>query len=109
MADLDCCPPIAGTVLDENDAVELAAVLKSLADPVRIRLLSIIANAGEACACDLPELLGKSQPTISHHLSILTKAGVIEREQRGKWAWFWINRTRLTDVCAALALPDDCC
>lgn len=72
------------------DAEVLAAGFKVLSDPVRLRLLSLIANVpdGEVCACDLTEPVGRSQPTVSHHLSILTGAGLIEREQRGKWAWY---------------------
>ena len=82
----------------------MALVLKTLADPVRLRLVSIIgtAPAGEACACDLPELVDRSQPTVSHHLGQLVKAGILEREQRGKWAWFRINGERLEAVCRAL-------
>ena len=78
----------------EAEASRLAAQLKALADPVRVRLVSMVAAAPsrELCACDLPGLLGKSQPTVSHHLSQLVSAGILAREQRGKWAWF-----RLTD------------
>ncbi len=101
-----CCPPLAEP-LDEADAVELAGVLKALADPARLRLLSIIAGVegGWACACDLAEPLDRSQPTVSHHLSTLVKAGLLEREQRGKWAWFRVREARLLDVCRALSLP----
>ena len=104
-----CCAPLLGPSISDTDAAELAGLLKALADPVRIRLLNIIGSAGEACACDLPAQLDRSQPTVSHHLTILTKAGVLEREQRGKWAWFRINRSRLSGLCEALALPDPCC
>ena len=101
---VDCCPPLHGS-LDEDDA-ELATLLKALADPARLRLLSIIGAAedGWACACDLHEPLGRSQPTVSHHLSTLVKAGLLEREQRGKWAWFRVRSERLTEVRAALAI-----
>jgi len=90
--------------LSESDAEMLANALKSLADPVRLRLVSLIAVAesGEACACDLTAPTGKSQATVSHHLSQLVKSGVIRREQRGKWAWFSIDRGRIDSVCAAL-------
>jgi ArsR family transcriptional regulator len=99
-----CCPPVTSGRLDEADAAELAEVLKALADPVRLRLVSIIAAApsGEVCACDLPALLQRSQPTVSHHLSQLLRAGLIEREQRGKWAWFRLRPGRLAEVRAAL-------
>jgi ArsR family transcriptional regulator, arsenate/arsenite/antimonite-responsive transcriptional repressor len=99
-----CCPPVTAGRLDEAEATELAGVLKALADPVRLRLVSIIAAAptGEICACDLPALLDRSQPTVSHHLSQLLHAGLIDREQRGKWAWFRLRPDRLAAVRAAL-------
>jgi ArsR family transcriptional regulator len=99
-----CCPPVTAGRLDEAEAAELAGVLKALADPVRLRLVSIIATApsGEVCACDLPALLGRSQPTVSHHLSQLLRAGLIDRAQRGKWAWFRLRADRLAAVRAAL-------
>jgi ArsR family transcriptional regulator, arsenate/arsenite/antimonite-responsive transcriptional repressor len=102
---LACCPPLVSGPIDAQRADELAALLKALADPVRLRLVSIIAAApgGEACACDLPGLLDRSQPTISHHLSQLVMAGIIDREQRGKWAWFRLRPERLTALCAVLA------
>lgn len=99
-----CCPPVTDAVLDEDQATELSGLLKALADPVRIRLVSLLAAApaGELCACDLPELLDRAQPTVSHHLSQLTKAGIVEREQRGKWAWFRLRPEQLSAVCIAL-------
>jgi len=108
-ADL-CCPPLLAAPLDEDDAAELAGLLKALADPARLRLVSIVAAApaGEVCACDLPGTLGRSQPTVSHHLSQLVKAGILEREQRGKWAWFRLRHQRLTalvDALSAHAVP----
>jgi ArsR family transcriptional regulator len=84
--------------LGDDDAVELASVLKALADPVRLKLVSVIAANGEGCACDFPAVTGKSQPTVSHHLSQLVKAGILEREQRGKWAWFRVDADRLASV-----------
>ena len=104
-----CCTPLFGSAFDENAAEDMAVILKTLADPVRLRLVSIIGTApdGEACACDLPGLVDRSQPTVSHHLGQLVKAGILEREQRGKWAWFRINGERLTAVCRALDLS--CC
>ena len=99
-----CCPPVTAGRLDEAAAAELAGVLKALADPVRLRVVSIIAAAptGEICACELPVLLDRSQPTVSHHLSQLVRAGLIDREQRGKWAWFRLRLDRLAAVRAAL-------
>lgn len=103
IADL-CCPPVTGAVLDEEQAGVLAARLKALADPVRLRLVSLVACAtdGEICACDLPQLLDRSQPTISHHLKQLVEAGIFTREQRGKWAWFALRSDALDDIRVAL-------
>ena len=103
-ADL-CCPGLFDGVLDEAKAEELTVLVKALADPVRLRLVSIMAAAatGEVCACDLPALLGRSQPTISHHLSLLSGAGIVEREQRGRWAWFRLRPERFEAIVAALA------
>jgi len=98
-----CCPPGLEPTLAEAEADELATLLKAVADPVRLRLITLIAQAGEACACDLPELLGRSQPTISHHLKVLVEAGLLEREKRGKWAWFTLAPERLAELSQALA------
>ncbi len=98
-----CCAPLSDATLSDDEAVLLAGWLKALADPVRLRLVNIVATSGEACACDFPAALGKSQPTISHHLSQLVKAGILDREQRGKWAWFRLNNDRLKEVTAALS------
>lgn len=90
--------------MSEADAAELALAFKAIADPVRLRLLSIIATAPgeEVCACDFPDVFNRSQPTMSHHLSLLVKAGFLEREQRGKWAWFRIVPARLDALSAVL-------
>jgi len=100
-----CCSPLTAAVLDEGDATELADALKVLADPARLRILSLVASAtvGEACACDLVEPLGRSQPTVSHHLSMLVDAGFLTREKRGKWAWYRVVPERLELLRAALA------
>jgi ArsR family transcriptional regulator, arsenate/arsenite/antimonite-responsive transcriptional repressor len=105
-----CCRPLLEAPLDEHDAAELAQVLKALADPVRLRLVSMIASApaGEVCACDLAAPLGRSQPTVSHHLSQLVAAGLLEREQRGRWAWFRVRPGALAAICAVLAPSTDC-
>jgi ArsR family transcriptional regulator len=102
-----CCPALLGQPLNEEQAEELTGLLKALADPVRLRLLSIVAAeaTGEVCACDLPDRLGRTQATISHHLSLLVKAGVLAREQRGKWAWFRIRPERFEALREALAVP----
>lgn len=85
-----CCTPLTGEPLTAPDAVALAMTLKALADPMRLRLLSIIAahERGEACVCDLTEPVGLSQPTVSHHLKVLVDAGLLTREKRGVWAYY---------------------
>jgi ArsR family transcriptional regulator len=102
-----CCPPVTAGALDEAEAEVLAGVLKALADPVRLRLVSLVAAAptGEVCACDLPTLLDRSQPTVSHHLTQLVRAGLLDREQRGKWAWFRIRPDGFAALRAALGEP----
>lgn len=99
-----CCEPVLVEPLQEAEAEDLAAAFKVLADPVRLRLLSLISNAGEMCACDLVEPIGRSQPTISHHLSILADAGLLTREQRGKWAYFAVVPERVAVLRDALAV-----
>lgn len=101
-----CCAPVLVEAIDADDAQELAAGFRLLADPIRLRILSLIANApdGEMCACDLPKALGRSQPTVSHHLSLLADAGLLTREQRGKWAWFRVDRDRVAVLSNALDL-----
>ena len=86
----ECCPPLSEAPLAADDAEDVAAALRVLADPARLRLLSIIQAqpGGEACVCHLTEPLGLSQPTVSHHLKVLTQAGLLEREQRGRWAYY---------------------
>lgn len=85
-----CCRPITGTALDAAAAERLATVLRALAEPARLRLVSLIAghDSGEACVCDLTAPVGLSQPTVSHHLKVLVDAGLLERSQRGKWAYY---------------------
>lgn len=99
-----CCGPVLEEPLGESEAVELAGAFKVLADPVRLRLLNLIATApgGEMCACDLVAPVGRSQPTVSHHLSVLTEAGLLTREQRGRWAWFRVMPERLAVLRDAL-------
>ena len=88
-----CCPPLLAEPLAADDAEQLAAALKAIADPARLRLLSLIqAQPGsEACVCHLTEPLGLSQGTVSHHLRVLREAGLVEREQRGTWAFYRVD------------------
>ena len=85
-----CCTPLVHEPLTADEADQLATTMKALADPARLRLLSIVAaSAGaEACVCDLIEPIGLSQPTVSHHLKVLTTAGFLERSKRGTWAYY---------------------
>jgi ArsR family transcriptional regulator len=85
-----CCAPVAGRPLEPTAAERLATLLKALAEPTRLRLLSLIAAhaGGEACVCELTDPVGLSQPTVSHHLKVLVDAGILDREQRGKWAYY---------------------
>lgn len=95
-----CCAPLLAAALDDHDAAELATAFRALADPVRLRLLSLIAAApdGTACSCDLEAPVGKSQSTVSHHLSLLAEAGLITKEKVGRW----VNCTVVPERLAAL-------
>jgi len=97
-----CCVPLLEAPLDVEQAEELAAAFSALADPVRLRLLSLVAEAGEVCSCDLMEPLGKSQPTVSHHTKILSEAGLITGEKRGRWVWWSVVPDRLDQLRSAL-------
>jgi ArsR family transcriptional regulator len=100
-----CCPSVLHELLTESDALALAATLKALADPARLRLLSLIASQpeAEACVCHLTGPIGLSQPTTTHHLQVLHAAGVLEREKRGAWVYYRVVPARLEDVRSALA------
>jgi ArsR family transcriptional regulator, arsenate/arsenite/antimonite-responsive transcriptional repressor len=99
------CAPLLQEPLAAQDADQLAAALKVIADPARLRLLSLIqAQPGhEACVCHLTEPLGLSQPTVSHHLKVLLNAGLVEREQRGSWAYFRVREEPLATLRELLA------
>ncbi len=99
-----CCISVLAAPLDSSEATRLARGFHALADPVRLRVLSILASApeGEVCVCDFVGPLGKSQPTISHHLKILSEAGLVQGDRRGRWVWYSLNRERLADLRAAI-------
>lgn len=99
-----CCAPITREVMDETHAASLARSMKALADPARLRILSMIAahQDGEACVCDLTEPLGLSQPTVSHHLKVLMEAGFLDRTKRGTWAYYRITHGSLDAVSSFL-------
>ena len=100
-----CCAPLAAEALGAADAAYLAQQFAALADPVRLRLVSLLATAeaGEVCACDLVEPVGKSQPTVSHHLRILTEAGVVRSDKRGRNIWYAVVPQALAALRVALA------
>jgi ArsR family transcriptional regulator len=98
-----CCAPLRAAALADEEAEELAKVFAALGDPVRLRLLSLVAASGEVCSCDLEDPLGRSQPTISHHTKALVDAGLLTGEKRGRWMMWRIVPERLAALRAALA------
>jgi ArsR family transcriptional regulator len=102
-ASAPCCASLLAAPLDEHRAGDLALVFAALGDPVRLRLLSLVADAGEVCSCNLLESLGKAQPTVSHHTKILAEAGLIVGEKRGRWVWWRVVPERLEEMRDALA------
>jgi ArsR family transcriptional regulator len=99
-----CCPSVLLSPLDATEAKQLAVGFTALADPVRLQLLSILATApdGEVCICDFVEPVGKSQPTVSHHMKILSDAGLVHGERRSKWVYYSLDRGRLAALRGAL-------
>ncbi|WP_454116891.1 metalloregulator ArsR/SmtB family transcription factor [Microbacterium aurum] len=102
-----CCAPLVREPLGQADAEQLAVTLKALADPARLRLLSIVASSEdqEACVCDLIDPIGLSQPTVSHHLKVLTEAGFLSRSKRGTWAYYRLVPEALEQVSRVLVSP----
>jgi ArsR family transcriptional regulator, arsenate/arsenite/antimonite-responsive transcriptional repressor len=98
---MDCCSPLGVEPMSERDAEHLAGLLKALADPVRLRLMSLIAAADETCVCDLLGTFDVSQPTISHHLKVLREAGLVESERRATWVYYRVRQEAL-DVVGGL-------
>ena len=110
LAPVACCAPLAAPVLSDEEAVATAELFKALGDPARVRIVNLVATSSEAvCACELEEPLGLSQPTVSHHLKKLTEAGLLEREQRGKWAYFTLKRDAVETLAAVADLKGACC
>jgi ArsR family transcriptional regulator, arsenate/arsenite/antimonite-responsive transcriptional repressor len=103
----DCCSPVVREVIPPAEAQMLAVAFKALADPTRIRLISLVAahEGAEACVCELTDPVGLSQPTVSHHLKILVDAGILTREQRGKWAYYRLVPGTLNALSAVIATP----
>ncbi len=102
-----CCAPLLREPITAGQATDLARLLKALADPARLRLVSMVAahEGGEACVCDLTEPLGLTQPTVSHHLKILVEAGIFRRDKRGVWAYYSLVPGAMTALSAVLSPP----
>ncbi|MBK3638602.1 helix-turn-helix transcriptional regulator [Streptomyces sp. MBT97] len=105
--DTACCAPMVREPLGEDAAAELSRMFKALSDPIRLRLLSLIASheGGEACVCDLTGPFDVSQPTISHHLKVLREAGLVGSERRGTWVYYWVLPEALVKLSALLEIP----
>lgn len=100
-----CCAPLASSSLSDDEAEATAELFKALGDPTRVRILNLVARSGgEVCACDLNGPVGLAQPTVSHHLKKLVDAGLLEREQRGKWAFFSLKREAVEKLAAVADL-----
>ena len=109
-APVACCAPLAAPALGEEEAVATADLFKALADPARVRIVNALARGDEpVCACEFEPALGLSQPTVSHHLKKLTDAGLLEREQRGRWAYFSLKRDAVVTLAAVADLKGVCC
>ena len=105
-----CCVPLSAEVLNDEQAAATAALFKALGDPARVRIVNALATSREpVCACEFEPALGLSQPTVSHHLKKLTDAGLLEREQRGRWAYFSLRRDAVEMLAAVADLKGACC
>ena len=105
-----CCAPLDAPVLSDDEAKATAELFKALGDPARVRVVNVLATSREpVCVCNLIEPLGLSQPTVSHHLKKLLDAGLVEREQRGKWAYFSLKRDAVEKLAAVADLKGACC
>jgi ArsR family transcriptional regulator, arsenate/arsenite/antimonite-responsive transcriptional repressor len=102
----ECCPALGVAALAEPQAAELAAMFKALSDPVRLRLLSLVAShpGGQACVCEISPTFDLSQPTISHHLKTLRSAGLLDCERRGTWVYYWVVPAALQQLSAVLSV-----
>lgn len=105
---VECCSALRVNALDQYQASELAAMFKALGDPVRLRLLSLIAShpGGEACVCEISPTFDVSQPTISHHLKLLRSAGLLDCERRGTWVYYWVVPSALQQLSTVLHVDD---
>jgi ArsR family transcriptional regulator len=104
---LACCQPLAGPTLSEQEAEATSILFKALADPARVKIVNLLATSEEPiCACEFIPALGVTQATVSHHLKKLTDAGLLEREQRGKWAFFSINPEAAARLTSLVHFPE---
>jgi ArsR family transcriptional regulator, arsenate/arsenite/antimonite-responsive transcriptional repressor len=104
---IDCCRPLAAPSLSEDEVDSAAALFRSLGDPARVKILNMLATAGEpVCACAFEPALGLAQPTVSHHLKKLTEAGLLDREQRGKWAYFSLDDEAFERLVSIIRVPE---
>jgi ArsR family transcriptional regulator, arsenate/arsenite/antimonite-responsive transcriptional repressor len=104
---IDCCVPVGTPSLADDEAEATARVFKSLGDPARVKILSLVAAADEpVCACEFPAALRLSQATVSHHLKKLTDIGLLDREQRGKWAYFSLNAGAVEQLASLVRIPE---
>jgi ArsR family transcriptional regulator len=109
-APIVCCAPLAAPALDAEEAAATAELFKALADPARVRIVNALARSKEpVCACEFEPALGLSQPTVSHHLKKLTDAGLLERDQRGRWAYFSLKRDAVETLATVADLKGVCC
>jgi ArsR family transcriptional regulator len=105
-----CCAPLAAPAMSDDEASATAELFRALGDPARVRIVNLVATSDEpVCACELYEPLGLAQPTVSHHLKKLVDAGLLEREQRGKWAYFALKRDAVEKLAAVADLKGVCC
>ena len=106
-----CCAPLAAPALSDDEAAATAELFRALGDPARVRIVNLLAtNDGEpVCICNLTEPLGLTQPTVSHHMKKLVAAGLVEREQRGRWAFFTLERDAVKTLAAVADLKGACC
>jgi ArsR family transcriptional regulator len=117
MSNQACCQALGTAALGESQAIELATMFKALGDPVRLRLLSLIAShpGGQACVCEISGTFDVSQPTISHHLKLLRSAGLLDCERRGTWVYYWVIPAALQQLSSVLRIEEpivstaECC
>jgi ArsR family transcriptional regulator, arsenate/arsenite/antimonite-responsive transcriptional repressor len=110
LAPIECCAPLSAPAISDTEADATADIFRALADPARVKIVNLLATTGApVCVCNLTAPLGLSQPTVSHHCKKLLDAGLVEREQRGKWAFFSLRPDALQTLAAVADLKEVCC